>query len=235
MASNSASKVRVEGIQTTAKVLLIGDSGVGKSSLMQRFVDLPFDAELSATIGIDFKTKTVRVPIETVRGEEPEQHDLTIQLWDTAGQERFRTLQGSYYRGAHCVVLVFSVVEPTSFQHVQSWLDEARKYLGHSDGNDSAVTMLLIGNKVDLLEDEALAAKAVTDEEAATFARENRMLYLRCSAKTRSGVDAAFEEAARRVAQRSFDTGGSAGTQSAKKGVDLTQQQAGGDSNGACC
>lgn len=100
------------------KILLIGDAGVGKSSILLRFTDDAFEEHLASTIGVDFKVKTV-----TMRGK-----TLKLTIWDTAGQERFRTLTSSYYRGCHGIILVFDVNDRSSFEHLRQWLEEFELY-----------------------------------------------------------------------------------------------------------
>jgi len=96
------------------KILLIGDAGVGKSSILLRFTDDAFEEHLASTIGVDFKVKTLHMRGKT----------LKLTIWDTAGQERFRTLTSSYYRGCHGIILVFDVNDRPSFEHLRTWLDE---------------------------------------------------------------------------------------------------------------
>lgn len=165
---------------TTVKVLLVGDSGVGKSSIMLRFTTDKFDADISTTIGIDFRVKVVQLE----NGE-----SLQMQLWDTAGQERFRTLTSSYYRGAHAVALVYDVNEPNTFDSLLRWLDEVRTFC------DDTVVLLLIGNKVDL----STGTPNVSRQRAIEFARDHGMLFAQCSAKTKEGVLEAFDELSRKV------------------------------------
>jgi Ras-related protein Rab-18 len=165
-------------MKRTVKALLIGDSGVGKSSLMMRFTCDKFDEDIGTTIGIDFKVKTVELDDGTT---------VTMQLWDTAGQERFRTLTASYYRGAQVVVLVYDVNSSASFLNVARWLDEVRSFCGES------VILMLIGNKIDLFAGDSRC------EDAVEFAKKNNMLFALCSAKTREGVSQAFDEVARRA------------------------------------
>ena len=137
------------------KILLIGDAGVGKSSILLRFTDDAFEEHLASTIGVDFKVKTVQLGGKTVK----------LTIWDTAGQERFRTLTSSYYRGCHGIILVFDVNERSSFDNLKQWLDELELYstTAHS-------SKLLVGNKIDL-ED-----RQVTEQEATDFARQQAML-----------------------------------------------------------
>jgi Ras-related protein Rab-18 len=174
------------------KVLLIGDSGVGKSSLMLRFASNTFSQDISATIGIDFKVKATEV-VDPVTGE---RRTVKMQIWDTAGQERFRTLTSSYYRGAHAVVLVYDVNESPSFQALDRWLEEATSFCGAA-----STVFLLIGNKIDAVAGPA-AAMAVSKDDGHAFAKQHKMLFCLCSAKTKEGVDQAFDEVARAVVDR---------------------------------
>ncbi|KEG13534.1 small GTP-binding protein Rab18 [Trypanosoma grayi] len=180
------------------KVLLLGDSGVGKSSLMLSFASGTFDPDISSTIGIDFKVKTVEVV-----DSDGTRKNVNLHLWDTAGQERFRTLTSSYYRGAHAVVLVYDVNEPQTFHGLQRWIEEADAFC-RVDGDDEAV-YLLIGNKIDKCgrgegtEGEASSLMALPKEQAQQLAQRRRMLLAFTSAKTRAGVQQAFDELARSV------------------------------------
>mmetsp|Transcript_29753 Transcript_29753/g.81715 ORF Transcript_29753/g.81715 Transcript_29753/m.81715 type:complete len:209 (+) Transcript_29753:52-678(+) len=163
------------------KVLLIGDAGVGKSSLLLRFTDDSFEEHMASTIGVDFKVKTIVVGGKTAK----------LTIWDTAGQERFRTLTSSYYRGCHGIILVFDVNERETFDHLQQWLEELDLY-----ATTQHTAKLLVGNKIDLQQRE------VSVEEATDFARKQAMMYVEASAKTRAGVRQAFEE----VVQKILDT-----------------------------
>ncbi|XP_038992282.1 ras-related protein RABD2a-like isoform X2 [Hibiscus syriacus] len=129
------------------KLLLIGDSGVGKSCLLLRFSDDSYLESYISTIGVDFKIRTVEQDGKT----------LKLQIWDTAGQERFRTITSSYYRGAHGIIIVYDVTDQASFHNVKQWLNEINRY---ASGN---VNKLLVGNKCDLT-----AKKAVPYETAKT-------------------------------------------------------------------
>eukprot|EP00930_Biecheleria_cincta_P082078 TRINITY_DN7164_c0_g1_i1.p1 TRINITY_DN7164_c0_g1~~TRINITY_DN7164_c0_g1_i1.p1 ORF type:complete len:205 (+),score=46.80 TRINITY_DN7164_c0_g1_i1:50-664(+) len=155
------------------KLLIIGDSGVGKSSILVRFCDDEFNEKQASTIGVDFKTKFMQV-----RGKK-----LKLALWDTAGQERFRTLTSSYYRGAQGIILVYDATQRTSFEHVKFWQDEVRKYSTNQDA-----ILMLVANKVDLENPQ------VTKEEGEEFAFAQSMMFIETSAKTRQGIKQAFEE-----------------------------------------
>ncbi|KAI7880973.1 ras-domain-containing protein [Lichtheimia hyalospora FSU 10163] len=165
----------------TLKLLLIGNSNVGKSSLLLRFTDDTFlpQEEVSATIGVDFKVAMMDV------GDQ--RYKLTI--WDTAGQERFRTLTSSYYRGAQGVILVYDVSSRESFEALDTWWKEVNTYCSSPD-----VVKMIVGNKVD-----KESSRAVTYKEGAEMARKLQTLFVECSAKTNVGVKEAFEELVTKV------------------------------------
>ncbi|OLP87958.1 Ras-related protein Rab-18 [Symbiodinium microadriaticum] len=153
------------------KLLIIGDSGVGKSSILLRFCDDEFNEKQASTIGVDFKTKFLQV-----RGKK-----LKLALWDTAGQERFRTLTSSYYRGAQGIILCYDCTQRSSFEHVKFWQDEVRKYSTNQDA-----ILMLVSNKVDL------ADQQVTRTEGEEFAFANSMMFIETSAKTRQKQNTRF-------------------------------------------
>ncbi|CAD7960975.1 unnamed protein product [Amoebophrya sp. A25] len=155
------------------KLLIIGDSGVGKSCLMLRFTEDTFNEKQLATIGVDFKVKYV-----TENGKR-----IKLALWDTAGQERFRTLTSSYYRGAQGIIFVYDVSEPETFENVRQWLHEADSY-------NKNVVKMLVANKVDLPAHE----RKVSSRQGEDFALENSMMYIETSAKTKIGIQQAFTE-----------------------------------------
>ncbi|XP_019167892.1 PREDICTED: ras-related protein RABC2a-like [Ipomoea nil] len=161
------------------KILLIGDSGVGKSSLLVSFISNAVE-ELGPTIGIDFKLKTF-----TVGGKK-----LKLTIWDTAGQERFRTLTSSYYRGAQGIILVYDVTKRETFTNLSDvWAREVELY-----STNKNCVKILVGNKVDI-ESE----RAVSKEEGLTLAEELGSLFVECSAITRENVEQCFEELALKI------------------------------------
>jgi len=163
----------MEDYEYQIKVVLVGDSGVGKSSILLRYTDDRFSDHQPTTIGVDFKTK-----YETVQGKR-----LKVAMWDTAGQERFRTLTTTYYRGAHGAILVFDVTRQDTFANLNGWLEQ----LGNADTGRGLIK-LLIGNKADL------PNRAVSFEEAELLAKSKGMLYIETSAKTKKGISETFEE-----------------------------------------
>jgi len=168
-----------EDVLTTLKILIIGQSGVGKSSLLLRFTDDVFDPDQPATIGVDFKVKTIDVDGNLVK----------LAIWDTAGQERFRTLTPSYYRGAQGAILVYDVSSRQSFEKLEPWLQELQTYATKPN-----LVKMLVGNKID-------KSRVVSREEGKQFARRHGMLFIESSAKSKEGVQTAFEELVQKVIQ----------------------------------
>uniref|UniRef100_A0A6N2MGH9 Uncharacterized protein n=1 Tax=Salix viminalis TaxID=40686 RepID=A0A6N2MGH9_SALVM len=158
------------------KLLLIGDSGVGKSCLLLRFADDSYIESYISTIGVDFKIRTVEQDGKTIK----------LQIWDTAGQERFRTITSSYYRGAH---------DQESFNNVKQWLNEIDRYASDN------VNKLLVGNKSDLT-----ANKVVSYETAKAFADEIGIPFMETSAKDATNVEQAFMAMAAEIKDSSEDS-----------------------------
>ncbi|KAI9464401.1 ras-domain-containing protein, partial [Russula earlei] len=162
------------------KLLLIGNSSVGKSSLLLRFSDkqwLPED-EASATIGVDFRVHKMEVHGRRVK----------MSIWDTAGQERFRTITASYYRGAQGVILVYDVSSRESFEALPRWLEELENYV------PPEVVKVVVGNKLD-----KEYSRQVPAAEGAEFAARAGCLFVEASAKTAVGVTEAFSEVVARI------------------------------------
>ena len=157
------------------KMLIIGDSGVGKSSLMNRFSDNIFSESYINTIGVDFKIRTIEVNGKMIK----------LQIWDTAGQERFRTIVSSYYRGAHGIMIVFDITDKDSFNNVNMWYNEIQKYAS------SNIKTILIGNKADFE-----SKRQVDYSEAKEYADSMNMTYFETSAKTALNVEKSFFELA---------------------------------------
>lgn len=174
-------------VPLSVKLLLVGDSGTGKSSLLLRFTDDKFMGEdvHMATIGVDFKVKFMDLADLDI-------HRLKLTIWDTAGQERFRTLTASYYRGTHGVILVYDVNDRDSFCAIRDvWLKELERAVDLY--TPSSPILMLVGNKVDK------AGRVVSTQEGQRLAQELGCLFMECSAKTRVGVRAAFEELVRKI------------------------------------
>eukprot|EP01090_Pellita_catalonica_P013069 TRINITY_DN3017_c0_g1_i3.p1 TRINITY_DN3017_c0_g1~~TRINITY_DN3017_c0_g1_i3.p1 ORF type:complete len:214 (-),score=31.01 TRINITY_DN3017_c0_g1_i3:46-648(-) len=155
----------------TYKILMVGDSNVGKSSIVLRYTDDTFSGEPITTIGSDFKLHIVKV----------EGKEIKLNIWDTAGQERFRTITSSYYRGARGVILVYDATNELSFHNARQWLTEIKRYAS------STVVKLFVGNKIDLTSQIKVAS--ATGKQ---FADEFDMRYIETSAKDGKNIDTIF-------------------------------------------
>lgn len=160
------------------KLLLIGDSGVGKSCLLLRFCDDSFATSFITTIGIDFKVRTIDVDGRKVR----------LQIWDTAGQERFRTITTAYYRGAMGILLVYDITDPASFQNVRNWISSITEYAAEN------VNVVLVGNKADMSD-----KRRVTTAQGQELADEYNIKFFETSAKTKFNVEEVFTSIARDI------------------------------------
>lgn len=166
--------------KTLLKVIILGDSGVGKTSLMNRYVNKKFSTQYKATIGADFVTKDVVVDDKLV----------TMQIWDTAGQERFQSLGVAFYRGADCCVLVYDVTAPTTFKSLDSWRDEF--LIQASPRDPENFPFIVIGNKIDQ------ENRAVSSRRAQAWCQsKNDIPYFETSAKEAVNVETAFITVAR--------------------------------------
>ncbi|EAU88348.2 GTP-binding protein ypt1 [Coprinopsis cinerea okayama7 len=194
------------------KLLLIGDSGVGKSCLLLRFADDTYTESYISTIGVDFKIRTIELEGKTVK----------LQIWDTAGQERFRTITSSYYRGAHGIIVVYDVTDNDTFSNVKQWLSEIDRYA--SEG----VNKLLVGNKSDLT-----GKKVVEYSVAKEFADQLNIPFLETSAKNATNVEQAFLTMAKQIKDRMGSTSTPSGA--AKSSTVTPGQTVQSQTGGGCC
>lgn len=155
------------------KIVLIGDSGVGKSNLLSRFTRNEFNLESKSTIGVEFATRSVQCESKVIKA----------QIWDTAGQERYRAITSAYYRGAVGALLVYDIVKHVTFENVERWLRELREHA------DSHIVIMLVGNKCDLRH-----LRAVPTEEAKAFAMKNDLSFMETSALDATNVELAFQQ-----------------------------------------
>ncbi|KAL0412787.1 UNVERIFIED_CONTAM: Ras-related protein RABA2a [Sesamum radiatum] len=199
------------------KVVLIGDSGVGKSNLLSRFTRNEFCLESKSTIGVEFATRTLQVEGRTVKA----------QIWDTAGQERYRAITSAYYRGALGAILVYDVTKPITFENVSRWLKELR------DHADSNIVIMLIGNKTDLKH-----LRAVATEDAQGFAEREGLSFIETSALEATNVEKAFQtilsEIYRVISKKSLSSNEPA-TTSIKEGKTLVVGPQETNTKKACC
>ncbi|KAL4445986.1 hypothetical protein ABPG74_010978 [Tetrahymena malaccensis] len=178
MASLSLKETEVQ-LDYQFKILLIGDSGVGKTSIMNRFTENKFNAEIKSTIGVEYSKKTMVI----------DQAVIQASIWDTAGQERFRSLAKNYYKGALGALLVFDVTRPHTLENIQKiWLQEIEQ---HASKN---IKMILIGNKSDLT-----VERIVKQEEAVNFSKTSNLAYMETSALNNQNIDQAFETLVREI------------------------------------
>lgn len=197
------------------KVILLGEGGVGKSSLMNVYVNSKFDTKPFQTIGVEFLIKDIMV----------DRQQFTLQIWDTAGQERFRSLRTPFYRGADCCLLTFSVTDRKSFRNIEQWQKEFLFYANIPERDTERFPFIVLGNKIDVAERE------VSAEEAKDWCDAHGLPYYETSAKNSTNVDVAFEAVARRVQEldRNVDVAGL----SKVDAVDLSKQQA--NKSSSCC
>ncbi|KAF7728367.1 Ras- protein Rab-11B [Apophysomyces ossiformis] len=163
------------------KIVIIGDSGVGKSNLLSRFTNDEFNLESKSTIGVEFATKNIKI------GE----HTIKAQIWDTSGQERYRAITGAYYRGAVGALLVYDITRQSSFRSIDHWLKELRDHADHN------ISLMLVGNKSDLSE----TSRAVSTDEAKEYAADSEMLFFETSALDSTNVEKAFQTAFEHIYQ----------------------------------
>ncbi|KAI9176627.1 hypothetical protein LWI28_005193 [Acer negundo] len=177
------------------KLVLIGDSGVGKSNLLSRFTKNEFNLESKSTIGVEFATKSLTIDAKVIKA----------QIWDTAGQERYRAITSAYYRGAVGALLVYDVTRHATFANVERWLKELRE---HTDPN---IVVMLIGNKSDLRH-----LVAVSTEDAKAFAERESLYFMETSALDATNVENAFTEVLTQiykiVSKRAVEAGGDGAT-----------------------
>ncbi|KAB5555796.1 hypothetical protein PHYPO_G00038230 [Pangasianodon hypophthalmus] len=169
----------------THKTILVGDSGVGKTSLLVQFDQGKFiPGSFSATVGIGFTNKVVTVGEVKVK----------LQIWDTAGQERFRSVTHAYYRDAHALLLLYDITNKSSFDNIRAWLTEIHEYA------QSDAVIMLLGNKADMS-----SGRVIKREDGERLAREYGVIFMETSAKTGVNVDLAFMTAAKELIGRCLE------------------------------
>ena len=166
------------------KYVIIGDSGVGKSNILLRYINNTFSEDFKATVGVEFGAKNIEVNSKIYR----------IQVWDTAGQENFRSIARAYYKNSVCACIVYDITNRNSFNSIQSWIDDCTKQTPKS------ILLILIGNKNDLND-----KREVQYEEGEEFARRKGMIFLETSAKTGDGINDIFEKSVKQIDKNILD------------------------------
>ncbi|KAG0369572.1 small GTPase [Gamsiella multidivaricata] len=200
------------------KVVLIGDSGVGKSNLVSRFTRNEFNLESKSTIGVEFTTRSIQVDAKTIKA----------QIWDTAGQERYRAITSAYYRGAVGALLVYDIAKHATYENVGRWLKELRD---HADTN---IVIMLVGNKSDLRH-----LRAVPTDEAKQFAAENGLSFIETSALDSSNVELSFQriltEIYRIVSNKALENSGDVIRPTGGETINVTPNSSDANAAGGCC
>ena len=195
----------------TFKILTIGESGEGKTCVLRRFVENKFLKNHLATIGIDFKTKTLNI----------NNQEIKLKIWDTAGQERFRNITTQYYKGADGIVLVYDVTDEASYEKIRDWMEQIL-----SNTQQEEIGLVLLGNKCDM------EPRNVTEEMGKKMAEELKVNYFETSALTGQGVKEAFEQLTRDNKKKR----GVGETNSDGRGLDLNKgKKKNGKKDGDCC
>ena len=189
------------------KVLLLGDSDVGKSSLILRYTEETFNSKLVNSIGVDFKMKKKEIDGKVIK----------VQIWDTAGHERFRSITYSYYRGANAIIIVFDLSDKKSFISITEWLKQIEK---HAKEN---VFKFLVGNKSDLVEQ-----RKISYDEAKQYADEHELPYIETSAKEGININELFDSSIKSFLNNSNNFSG-------EKNIKLNSQNTNSSEKGICC
>ena len=163
------------------KILLLGDSSVGKTCFLMRYTDNTFQEIHMSTIGLDYKLKNVQLDDGKM---------VKIQIWDTAGQDRFRSITKNYYKGAHGIILIYDITNKKSFENVRTWINQIKEEVSEK------VSIILVGNKID---DEE--HRAVQTEEGKNLAKELGLMFFECSAKSGVNIDSTFNELVKKTVE----------------------------------
>ncbi|SMY23852.1 unnamed protein product [Zymoseptoria tritici ST99CH_1A5] len=198
------------------KLVLLGESAVGKSSLVLRFVKDQFDDYRESTIGAAFLTQTIALD---------EQTTVKFEIWDTAGQERYKSLAPMYYRNANCAVVVYDITQASSLDKAKAWVKELQRQANEN------IIIALAGNKADLVAEQP-DKRAVPTADAEAYAREANLLFFETSAKTAENVKELFTAIAKKLPIEQASQRGMRGAAGRPSGVDLGSRQDPGTTSG---
>ena len=187
------------------KILILGDSSVGKTCFLMRYADNIFQETHMSTIGIDYKLKNIYLENDKL---------VKLQIWDTAGQDRFHSITKTYYKGANGIILIYSVIDRKTFANVRNWLSSIKNEVSDK------VVIFLVGNKID-----AEDLREVTYEQGEEMAESYKLPFFECSAKTAENIEATFNALVKKILENNEQT--------SSKGKKLKQKQVGG--NKKCC
>ena len=179
-------KIKKMSKELPYKVLILGDSTVGKTCFLIRYVDDSYDDSTLATMGMDYRLKNVKMEDGT---------KVKLHIWDTVGQERYRSISKNFYKGAHAIILIFSIVDKKSFGSVENWINKIKEEASES------VSIILVGNKCDLKEE-----RLIPYEEAEKLAKEFNINYFECSAKTGENINVAFNDLIEQMVEKTDRT-----------------------------
>ena len=163
------------------KILLLGDSSVGKTCFLMRYTDNTFQEIHMSTIGLDYKLKNVQLDDGKM---------VKIQIWDTAGQDRFRSITKNYYKGAHGIILIYDITNQKTFENVKNWINQIKEEVSNK------VTIILVGNKID---DED--HRVVSTEQGEKMAKDFGLMFFECSAKSGINIDSTFNELVKKTVE----------------------------------
>ena len=179
------------------KILLLGDTSVGKTCFLMRYTDNTFQEIHLSTIGLDYKLKNVQLE---------DGKFVKIQIWDTAGQDRFRSITKNYYKGAHGIILLYDITDRRSFDNVKTWIEQIREEVGDK------VSIILVGNKIDEVD-----GRKVKTEEGEKVANEIGLSFFECSAKTGENIDMIFNEMVKKTVEANTKLEGKGNKLTSKK------------------
>ena len=199
------------------KIVLIGESGVGKSNLLLRFTRNEFDAEKRSTIGVEFATRSIQHDNKVIRA----------QIWDTAGQERYRAITNAYYRGAVGALVVYDITKENTFKSIERWLSELK------DNADPKIVIMIIGNKADLSQ-----TREIEESTAKEFCQNQKLFFFETSALDGTNVENAFKSLLVEIYKQNasnVDDNANVDMNKPKPTVTLEPASNGGKKEGGCC